>query len=259
MRLGTRRMYGVCVFAVALASPFAAAQPPPAALPASAREGAPIDLTGFWVAIVNEDWRWRMVTPPKGDYTSVQPLNAAGRAVADQWDPATDGSCRAYGAAALLRMPTRLHIEWESDDVLVLRSDAGQQTRRLEFAGPGEVSAAGPSLQGDSMAEWVYKLPPAGRRAPAAGQERFGDGHLTVHTSNLKPGWLRRNGVPYSDRTSVTEHFDRFAAPNGDEWFVVTTIVEDPVYLNGPFITSSHFRREPDDSNWNPRPCRDDT
>lgn len=240
---------------LALAAPFAAAQQPSA----SAREDAPLDLTGYWVSIVNEDWRWRMITPPKGDYTSVQPLNAAGRAVADQWDPATDGSCRAYGAAALLRMPTRLHIEWDSDDVLVLRTDAGAQSRRLVFDDDRDAPARAPSLQGDSNAVWVYKLPPAGRRGPPAGRERFSSGHLVVHTSNLTPGWLRRNGVPYSDRTTMTEYFDRFAAPNGDEWLVVTTIVEDPVYLNGPFITSSHFRREPDASNWSPSQCRDDS
>src|SRR5581483_2851396 len=57
--------------------------------PASPRAVAPIDLTGTWVSIVTEDWRFRMVTPPKGDYASV-PLNAAARAVADKWDPAKD-------------------------------------------------------------------------------------------------------------------------------------------------------------------------
>jgi hypothetical protein len=80
-----------------------------------------------------------------------------------------------------------------------------------------------------------------------------------VRTTQLAPGWLRRNGVPYSDQTTVTEYFDRFAAPDAAEWLVVTSIVEDPVYLNGPFITSSHFRREPDASNWNPSSCRDDS
>ena len=247
------------VHLLALACPLALAQQP-AQAPASAREGAPIDLTGYWVAIVNEDWRWRMMTPPKGDYTSVQPLNDAGRAVADQWDPASDGSCKAYGAAGLMRMPTRLHIEWEVDDVLVIHTDAGEQTRRLLFASAHETEPAGrPSLQGRSLAEWVYKLPPAGRRSPAAGRERFESGHLTVETSNLTAGWLRRNGVPYSEQTTMTEHFERFAAPNGDEWLVVTTIVEDPVYLDGPFITSSHFKLEPDGSGWNPQPCRSDT
>src|SRR5687768_18042446 len=70
-----------------------AAQPTP-----TPRAAAPIDLTGYWVAIVNEDWRWRMVTPPKGDYASV-PLTDEGRKVADTWDISKDGRCEAYGAA----------------------------------------------------------------------------------------------------------------------------------------------------------------
>jgi hypothetical protein len=77
-----------------------------------------------------------------------------------------------------------------------------------------------------------------------------------VVTTNLSGGWLRRNGVPYSADATVTEHFDRFPAPDDSEWFVVTTVVEDPVYLRSRFVTSSHFRREPDDTGWNPRACR---
>jgi hypothetical protein len=72
----------------------------------SPQQTAPIDLTGYWVSIVNEDWRWRMVTPPKGDVASV-PINAEGRKIAESWDPKLDGSCLAYGAAGLMRMPTR--------------------------------------------------------------------------------------------------------------------------------------------------------
>ena len=67
-----------------------AAQPPQ--LPPTPRAAAPIDVTGYWVSIVNEDWRWRMVTPPKGDYASV-PLNDAGRKLADTWDTSKDGRC----------------------------------------------------------------------------------------------------------------------------------------------------------------------
>src|SRR5262252_1667834 len=74
--------------------------------PPTPRVGAPIDLTGYWVSIVNEDWRWRMVTPPKGDFASV-PLNAEGTRVGNSWDPSQDGSCLAYGAAGLMRLPTR--------------------------------------------------------------------------------------------------------------------------------------------------------
>ena len=76
--------------------------PPASAPPQTPRESAALDFTGQWVAIVNEDWRWRMVTPPHGDYASV-PLNDEGRRVADLWEPSQDGGCEAYGAAALMR------------------------------------------------------------------------------------------------------------------------------------------------------------
>jgi hypothetical protein len=61
--------------------------------------------------------------------------------------------------------------------------------------------------------------------------------------------------VPYSDSTEMTEHFDRFAGPDGEEWLMVTTIVDDPVYLSQPYITSTHFRRESDRAGWNPTAC----
>src|SRR5579871_3074089 len=64
-----------------------------------------IDVTGYWVSIVDEDWRWRMMTPAKGDYASI-PLNAEGTKIADTWDPAKDeaegNQCKAYGAAGIM-------------------------------------------------------------------------------------------------------------------------------------------------------------
>src|SRR3984893_10298650 len=100
--------------------------------PPSPRDAAPMDLTGYWVSIVTEDWRYRMVTPPKGDYAAV-PLNPEGRKVADTWDPAKDEAagnrCKAYGAAAIMRVPTRLHFTSENDNTLRIETDAGTQTR----------------------------------------------------------------------------------------------------------------------------------
>jgi hypothetical protein len=242
------------VFAAAPLPEVAEAQPPPRA-PANPREVAPIDLTGQWIAIVNEDWRWRMVTPPKGDYASV-PLNDEGRRVADQWELSQDGDCKAYGAAAVLRMPTRLRIRWDGDERLVLETDAGRQVRNLEFGGPAP--AAAPSLQGQSVARWVTPARPAGGPGLAGagngGPNPLG-GYLEVKTTNLTGGWLRRNGVPYSEDAAVTEYFARFAAPNGDEWLMVTTIVEDPRYLTQRFIVSNHFRRERNGGQWNPKGC----
>src|SRR5687768_10939418 len=192
-------------------------QPPvaPAAQPpATPRARAPIDLTGYWVAIVNEDWRWRMVTPPKGDYASIQNLmTAEARKLANAWDPATDGSCLAYGAAGLMRMPTRLNITWENDRTLKIETDAGQQTRRLMF--DAAAAPAQRSLQGHSVAAWEPAPTPARGGGPPT-YPKFGN--LRVTTTNLTAGWLRKNGAPYSENATMTEYFDRFKAPNNDEW-----------------------------------------
>jgi hypothetical protein len=235
----------------------ASAQPPfggrGGGAPQSPREAQPFDLTGQWVSIVNEDWRWRMVTPPPGDFPGL-PLSQAGRQIANAWDPALDGACEAFGAAGLMRMPTRLRIDWDGDDTLVIETDAGRQTRRLEFS--DDAVRREPSLQGISRARWDRPAGGRGLFAPrGAGPGGAPGGHLVVTTDNLLPGWLRRNGVPYSDATVMTEHFDRFAGPNGDEWLMVTTIVDDPVYLSQPYITSTHFRRENDRSGWKPTDC----
>lgn len=224
-----------------------------AASPARAQDAipravAPFDPTGYWVAVVTEDWRWRMVTPPKGDYASV-PLNARGQAAADQWNPNEAPNCKAYGAAGLMRVPLRLHISWEDDRTLRIETDHGQQTRLLHFA--NEARAAEPaSLQGHSIARWQGN--PGGRFefvniAPELS-------HLTVVTTNLIPGYLRKNGVPYSAQTVLTEYFEHHT-DFGEEWLTVTSIVNDPVYLSEEFITSSSFKRVPDGSSWNPLPC----
>jgi hypothetical protein len=227
--------------------------------------GAPVDLTGTWVAVVTEDWEWRMQTPPKGDYTTIAGvMSAQGRKIADSWDPSMDGRCEAYGVGGLMRMPGRLRISWEDDFTLRIESDAGQQTRRLHFARPGGAVVSAPAgtprtLQGHSIAEW--------RRAggaqdaflnrgvgAAGGTQQWGS--LEVTTTGMSSGWLRRNGVPYSENTTVTEHFLRFTHPEAGEWFVVTTIVEDPLYLTQPFITSSNFKKEPNDAKFTPVPCK---
>jgi hypothetical protein len=255
-----------------------------------------VDLTGYWVSIVTEDWRFRMVTPPKGDYASV-PLNAEGRRVADTWEPSKDGLCDAYGAAGLMRMPGRLHITWADENTLKIETDAGQQTRLLHFGG-ARPQAGERTLQGYSAAQWIGGAPlgaggfggfggnvaapgagapargtgaapaaaapgaaPAAAAAPASsgaaaggrGPERWGV--LRVTTTQLKPGWLRKNGVPYSENATVTENFMRFS-DGATDWFTVGTIVEDPTYLDQPFITSTNFKREADGAKFKPTPCR---
>jgi hypothetical protein len=213
---------------------------------------APLDMTGHWVSLVTEDWRWRMVTPPKGDYPSI-PLNADGRRVADAWDAAKDAAageqCKPYGAGNIMRVPTRLRVAWENDDVLRVETDAGTQTRHFRF-GPAPGSGDGNTWQGLSIASWEY----AGGRRPQTGTAP-GVGQLKVVTTRMRSGYLQRNGVPYSANAVVTEFFNRTAEPDGTSFLIVTTIVEDPTYLSSRFARSSHFKKEPDGSKWKPTGC----
>jgi hypothetical protein len=236
-------------------NPFAA--PPPAKI--NPRTEGPLDLTGYWVSIVTEDWRYRMITPDKGDYPGV-PLNAAARAIAASWDPAKDeasgNACKSYGAAAIMRVPTRLHITWADDNTLKIETDAGEQTRLFHFYsdGPG---ATTPSLQGYSVATYEGMRPrgfvvPVAAGTPGARSNQ--EGYMKVVTTDLKPGYLRKNGVPYSAKASVEEYFDSFTEA-GITWLIVTTVVTDPTYLDQSFITSSQFKKQADATGWDPTPC----
>ena len=215
--------------------------------PPTPRAAARIDITGYWVSLVTEDWRYRQFTPPKGDYESV-PINPAGRKLAGAWDPAKDEAageqCKAYGAAGIMRMPTRLHITWQGDNTLKLETDAGTQTRIFRF-GPPE--GAGEDWQGISSASWDY--PRAAIQTGFGGLD-FGfvpppppGGSLKVVTTKMRPGYLRKNGVPYGAGTVLTEYFDRLDVPGGDTFLLVTSEVTDPEYLAQPFWTSTHLKR----------------
>ena len=220
------------------------------AAPATPRTQAPIDLTGQWVAIISEDWRWRMVTPSKGDYASI-PMTPAAQTVADAWDPAKDEAageqCKAYGAPGLMRGPTRLRLSWLDDQTLKMESDYGMQTRLLHFRTPPPAQGA-KTWQGVSTAQW--QLAGGGRgRGP-----RFGS--LKTVTTQLRPGYLRKNGVPYSANTVFTEYWDVHTETNGDRYLVVTNVVNDPLYLQAPFMTALHFKQERDAAaKWDPSPC----
>jgi hypothetical protein len=222
-----------------------------------------VDLTGSWVSVVTEDWQWRMRTPPKGDYASV-PMTPSARQQADAWDPSQDGRCEAYGVGGIMRMPGRLRISWQDDNTLKIETDAGQQTRLLHFTPPGAqpqtvsaIASQPRTLQGYSVAEWVRSggaFDAFLERGAGGAPQRWGS--LKVVTTNMSPGWLRRNGVPYSQDAVVTENFTRFTHPEAGDWFVVTTTVEDPQNLAQPFITSSNFKKEADGSKWNPQACK---
>lgn len=229
--------------------------------PRSAQASAQVDLTGYWVALVTEDWLWRMITAPKGDATSV-PLNFQGQQLAGRWDRAADEAngeaCRPFGAAGLMRMPLRLHITWEDENTLKIETDAGQQTRLFHF---GNAPAGGErGWQGVTSAEWTkpvggfdLRAVISGRATPAPSGPPMGS--LKAVTTNLRAGYLRKNGLPYSENAELTEYFSRVSG-FGDDYLTVLSIVHDPTYLNQDFVTSSHFKREPDDRNWRPSPCR---
>jgi len=234
-------------------TPFLAAQRGDApAPPPTPRASAPVDLTGNWVSLVTNEWRWRMITPPKGDYATL-PINAEARKIADSWDPARDeaagNQCRGYGAAAIMQVPTRLRITWENDNTLKLETDTGQQTRLFRFTSTEPTGP--PSWQGDSAAEWQIAR---GRGREVQAQPAGRAGTLKVVTRNLRSGYLRKNGVPYSEKTVVTEYFNRVAGAGG-EYLNVLSIVEDPQYLTGPYARSMQFKREPNGSKWSPEPC----
>jgi hypothetical protein len=244
---GTIALMGALSLASVMLAQFGGPPPGP---PPTGRTAASEDVTGYWVSLVTEDWRYRMVTPAKGDYDGV-PLNGAGRKLADAWDPAKDeaagNQCKSYGAAAIMRVPGRLHITWQDDMTLKVEADAGTQTRLFHFARKQPQSGE-PQWQGSSTALWEHQAG-GGFGPPGPG------GSLKVLTTKMKPGYLRKNGAPYSADAVVTEYFDAIKEPDGEQYLIVKTIVDDPRYLSGQFLTSTHFKKEQDGSKWHPTPC----
>ena len=228
---------GLALSSAALSAQFG---PPPSGPPKPPKVAAPIDLTGYWVSIVSEDWRFRMVVPPKGDYPDFT-LTADGKKIADAWDPTKDEAekdhCKAYGAPNIMRVPGRFHITWADDYTLKIETDAGTQTRLLRFSAPGKpVPAGAPSRQGTSAAQW----------------ERMS---LRVDTSNLLPGYLQYNGVPFSGNLKMVEYFDVIKEPGGEVWLIDDAILTDPMYLARSHKRSTHLRKQADASGWDPQPC----
>lgn len=239
----------------------------PASTPKPGKAEAPIDLTGTWVSLVTEDWAYRMLTPAIGDTMSV-PVNETAIAITNNWNLQADNAaglqCKAFGAARIMRVPTRLQISWQGDFTMRIDTDAGTQTRLLNFSSTGnrplfsmllDEADRERSWQGYSVAEWQNILIDRSVNVVITERTAPPGGTLKVLTSQMREGYLRPNGVPYSEDAILTEYFNRFTAPAGEEWLVVTTIVDDPEYLLMPYVTTSHFRREPDNSKWNPGPC----
>ncbi|MBI3050159.1 MAG: hypothetical protein HYY76_17815 [Acidobacteria bacterium] len=263
--------------------------------PATARARAPIDLTGYWTAVVSEDWHTRMLTAPKGDFGSGAPgaieipgvgpigvganpsergnipYNARGAKAALAWDPAKDeaegNTCKAYGAPGIMRLPTQLRISWQDDSTLKLEADHGTQTRLFHF-GP----LAPPGRMDFSNA--TYVPPPPLEFEPPPGVQPSGQGysmavwhvvpatgiverggHLKVVTMRLTPGYYWKNGMPYTGSLVLTEYFRLMELPDRSQWIRYTQIAEDPEYLTQPWVVNYAFRKLPDGSRWNPIPC----
>lgn len=232
-------------------------------VPTTPKAAAPIDLTGYWVSMIVDEWRFR-VKPEKGDILYM-PINNDARKIANAWDPDKDladgNACKAYGAVGVMQRPGRLHITWQDDMTLKLDADAGTQTRLLHF-GPAPTQKGEPSLQGYSSAQWIVNgrvlLDTGGTGfVPGLGAGRGAQrgGTLQVTTANLFPGYIRKNGVPHSGNAVLTESFNYLTGQQNDQYFVVTARVEDPMYLNQPFIRTYQFKKQADAAGWEPTPC----
>ena len=160
------------------------AQPPggrggaPNAVPPSARDQAPWDPSGYWVSLITQNWRWRMVVVGPGDYIGI-PINAEAKRIADTFNraeaEAAGKQCEAHGGGIVMDLPERIRIGWQDANDLKVETDTAMQTRLLHFmaagrGAPGGAQAArpsrstemAPSLQGYSVARWV--TPGGGQR-----------------------------------------------------------------------------------------------
>lgn len=149
-----------------------------------------------------------------------------------------------------MRIPQKLHITRADDNTLRIDTEAGSQTRLLHFGTAANFNSE-PTSQGDSVAEWEILR----QRRPPHPERNASAGGLKVVTTHMRPGYLRRNGVPYSDKTVMTGHFDVATEPNGRRFILLTTQIDDPEYLTSVFLLNTPFRLLPDGSGWSPGPC----
>jgi hypothetical protein len=201
-----------------------------AARPACAQN----DLSGEWANLLHEDVNHRNDAigggPRIGDYAGL-PINAAARARADAWDAAiytlpehqTIFAPAQYWARGGGNMRIQKVVDDDTQQLIaykIYRAAAGAGIIRMIWMDgrehPPEYAAH--TWQGFSTGRWEGAM-------------------LTVKTTHVKEGWIQRNGVPSSDRATVTEHIVR----HGDVLTIVS-IVDDPVYLDEPLIRSTNWR-----------------
>ena len=195
-------------------------------------------LVGNWTSLrTHEDDQDRGPGPDLGDYSGL-PINDAARFFADSWDASRltlqEHQCRVHVAPYIYHGPLNLRI-WEEKDpetqqVIAIKNyiSTYEQTRTIWMDGRPHPSPFAPhTFMGFSTGTW--------------------DGHtLTVITTHLKQGWLRRNGVPESDQTTLYERFTRHG-----RHLQHMVIIYDPVYLAEPMIRTSDFViNEGEGGNW---------
>jgi hypothetical protein len=190
------------------------------------------ELTGKWRGLFHEDYDHRIPGPELGDYTGI-PLNEAGRLKARTWDASIlsqpEQQARPHPAQYSMRGPASLRIS-EVVDPQTYRVVAytiaglfGNADRTIWMDGrPHPSPRAAHTWNGFSTGEWIGRT-------------------LKVTTTHLKAAFLQRNGVPSSVQTRMTELISRHG-----NYLLNTTIVEDPVYLDEPFVRTTNFLWDPD-------------
>jgi cyclase len=195
------------------------------------------DLSGSWSPVIHEDFPERIPGPELGDYLGL-PITDGARLHADSWSPSRltlqEHQCRVHTSPYIYRGPLQLRI-WEekdpeSQEIIAIRNyiSTYEQNRTIWMDGrPHPPDYAAHTWQGFSTGRWEGDM-------------------LTVYTTHIKKGWIRRNGLPQSDRATLTEHFIR----HGDILTHVA-ILNDPIYLTEPLIKTQDFvRNVREGGNW---------
>jgi len=192
---------------------------------------SPMDLSGEWAPLFHEDQPERIPGPDIGDYLGL-PINEAARLHADAWDASLltlpEHQCKPHPADYSPRGPANLRIwrdfDHDTQTLVAIRTHISwqQPERTIWMDGrPHPPDYAAHTWQGFSTGT-------------------FDGDMLTVTTTHLKMGWIRRNGIPRSDRAVLTEHFVRHG-----NYLTLISVINDPVYLTEPFVRTTNWVLDP--------------
>ena len=202
---------------------------------------AQVDLTGIWNPIMHEDQRERAPGPAVGDFLGI-PINDAGRMRGETWSASiltlSEHTCKPHPSTYGPRGVGAMRIRYYHDDISeeLVKMDAQiqwmEQFREIWMDGrPHPPDYAAHTWQGFSTGTWE-------------------NGVLLVRTTHLKAGWIRRNGLALSDRTTMEERFFRHG-----EYLTHTSYIDDPVYFAEPIVRTNGFRLNTSAINIQPYPC----